>query len=211
MTAVPDPTAEKIKPRFRWLRWCRFSLRTMFVIMLVSGVGFGWIAAKVRQANKQRQARIALNAKLMDVIFDFQYAEDGSFHWYDEDFPEHHDEWIKTHQPGPAWLRERIGIEYLATVRGAYLYVPMRWSHEESVEDEDARLLLNFPDLEIVQMDASNLTDDGLKPLVQLKRLEKLTLTSANRITNNGLRLLGEIDSLRELCVTRDAITNDTN
>ena len=52
-TAPPTPP----KPHFRWLQ---FSLRTLMVLMLVLGAGFGWLAYKVNQAREQREAGEAI-------------------------------------------------------------------------------------------------------------------------------------------------------
>ena len=39
-------------PRRRWLQ---FSLRTLMVVMLVFGCGFGWFAYKIKRAREQRE------------------------------------------------------------------------------------------------------------------------------------------------------------
>lgn len=50
MTTAPTTTP---KPRRRWFQ---FSLRTMLVLMLAFGCGFGWLGMKVKQAREQREA-----------------------------------------------------------------------------------------------------------------------------------------------------------
>jgi hypothetical protein len=37
-------------------RWFQYSLRTLLVLMLVFGCGFGWLGMKVKQAREQREA-----------------------------------------------------------------------------------------------------------------------------------------------------------
>jgi hypothetical protein len=44
---VTATTPTTPKPRRRWLQ---FSLRTLMVLMLVFGAGFGWFARKVQHA-----------------------------------------------------------------------------------------------------------------------------------------------------------------
>ncbi len=51
MTMTQPPTTPK--PRRRWLQ---FSLRTLMVLMLVFGCGFGWAGVKLKQAREQRGA-----------------------------------------------------------------------------------------------------------------------------------------------------------
>ncbi len=50
-----EPTTPK--PRRRWLQ---FSLRTMLVLVLLLGVGFGWFAREVQKARAQREAAKAI-------------------------------------------------------------------------------------------------------------------------------------------------------
>ena len=37
-------------------RWLQFSIRSMLLLMVVSGLGFGWLQWKLKQAEKQREA-----------------------------------------------------------------------------------------------------------------------------------------------------------
>ena len=53
-TAEPSTTP---KPRRRWLQ---FSLRTLMVLMLVLGCGFGWLAYEIKMVREQREAVTAI-------------------------------------------------------------------------------------------------------------------------------------------------------
>ena len=54
MTTTPPSTP---KPRRRWLQ---FSLRTLVVLMLLLGAGFGWLAHEVDRARTQQKAVAAI-------------------------------------------------------------------------------------------------------------------------------------------------------
>src|SRR4051794_11935806 len=86
-------------------RWSSFSLRTLLVFVTVASVGFGYFAHKLRQAERQRAAVEALRiAGGRLVRYDYQIDSDGNDL---PGFPE---------PPGPAWLLDRLGIDFLANV-----------------------------------------------------------------------------------------------
>ena len=55
------------KPRRRWLQ---FSLRTLLVLMLVCGAGFGWLAHQVDRARAQKRAAVEIEKLWASVEFE---------------------------------------------------------------------------------------------------------------------------------------------
>ena len=49
-------------------RWLQFSLRTLMVLMLVLGCGFGWFARKLQQARMQREAVAAIKCTVLSRL-----------------------------------------------------------------------------------------------------------------------------------------------
>ncbi len=81
-------------------RRSRHSLRALLVLVLLSSVGIAWLAIKVQQARRQRQAADALQSLGGFVLYD--YEPDGAAQVVEP--------------PGPAWLRELLGQYFFTRV-----------------------------------------------------------------------------------------------
>lgn len=164
----------------RWSRHFRFSLRTLFALALVAGPLFAWIHRAHQQ--RDRIAGMANSNPGAVVLYDYQLHADGTLN-------------KPAKPPGPEWLRERIGVDYLADVEGVDLFYPT---------DADMRQLASFPNLRRIHCERSlDLTDAGLEPLLKLKRLTFLVLGEPDQITDAGLRTLGQMKSLTDLRLHR--------
>jgi hypothetical protein len=76
----------------------------------------------------------------------------------------------------------------------------------------DSTLLLickTLPELQELGLNDAAVTDDGLKSLPALKKLETLRLNDATAITDDGIRTLSKISSLKSLGLDRTKITDD--
>jgi hypothetical protein len=120
--------------------------------------------------------------------------------------------------PGPAWLRDFVGVEYFQDV--VYISLAERVASEG---DADAKLIAALPKLEYLDMgycnltdealqhlggittlrvldvDRNELTDDGLRHLSRSAKLESLNLYGIHQIHGPGLRHLAGLKSLKEL------------
>ncbi|REK18197.1 MAG: hypothetical protein DWQ37_04740 [Planctomycetota bacterium] len=164
--------------RFRPL--LRFRLRTLFVLAVVVGLVFAWIHAGREQ--RERVAGMTKSNPSAVVLYDYELHDDGTLNRPGE-------------PPGPVWLRERIGVDYLADVAGVDLMYPT---------DADIAHLARFPNLRRLHFERSiDLTDAGLEPLLDLKQLEFLVLGEPDQITDAGLRTLGQMKSLADLRLHR--------
>jgi hypothetical protein len=102
--------------------------------------------------------------------------------------------------PGPAWLRNLLGIDYLDHVTAAYF-------DGYSFADADLEHLKGLPDLDYLRIVSSNVTDAGLVNLKYLHQLKNLELTS-EKVTDAGLVHLHPLGALTELtldCSITDA------
>jgi len=93
--------------------------------------------------------------------------------------------------PGPRWLRERVGVDSLASVTGADMFYPT---------DADMTAIARLPKLRRLLMERCiDLTDAGLKSVGGMTSLEYLVLGEADQITDAGLLELARLANLKEL------------
>ena len=98
MASEPD----KPKPKRRF--W-QCSLRTLFALLTVSSVCFGWFGWKVHRANEQKKAKEWV-------------GKIGGATWYDYEFDENGRPIDDPVPPGPKWLVELLGVEFFNEVSG---------------------------------------------------------------------------------------------
>jgi hypothetical protein len=156
-------------------RWFRYSLRTLMVFILLATVPMSWLAVKMRQARKQRQAVEAI-VKL------------GGSLAYDTDISK---------APAPKWLSRLLGDDFFSTpVRVHFPSVP--------VTDADLEPVEGLTQLRELFLSGSQITDAGLERLKELRQLEQLDL-SATQVTDAGLKHLDGAAQLQmlNLCGTR--------
>lgn len=162
-----NPSSLNTRGRFR------FSLRAMLVLVALVGLVLGW----VHRARDQRQAAARLQKSNPNaaVLYDYEVGADGRL----QESPK---------PPGPEWLRERLGVDYLSSVVGADLFY---------ATDADLKCLRRLPNLRRLYLARSiDVTDAGLKHLEGLKKLKLLVLDDADQVTDEGLRSLGRLKSL---------------
>src|SRR5690348_2818931 len=89
-------------------RWLRLRLRGLMIIVLVIGVGMGWLSWLIRSARTQRDAVAAIENAEGVVSYDWEWSN-GIDH------------------PGrrpwaPRWLVGLVGVDYFAHVSTAALF-----------------------------------------------------------------------------------------
>ena len=138
-------TTDKPKPRRRWLQ---FSLRTLFLVVMVLCV---WLAVITKQTRDQRLSVEAIRKVGGDVV----YA-----HVLEQSDP-----------PGPGWLRRLIGDEYFFSVSILEL------NHSE-VGDRDLAAIMRLTNIKRLYISNPQITDAGLLHLQGLTELRVLDLGS---------------------------------
>ncbi|HEY2157118.1 MAG TPA: hypothetical protein VGH33_15935, partial [Isosphaeraceae bacterium] len=133
-TSEPAPEPRSEPPRGwlrRRLRRLRIVVRTMLVLVLLAGLGLGWIAEKIRRANLQRAAAQAVVGLKGSVEYGNKFRLEA---------------WGFKQMLGPpprhAWLRAWLGDDLFDTVTRVTFY------YQEAVTDADMALLDAFPELE---------------------------------------------------------------
>jgi hypothetical protein len=197
------------KPRRRWLR---FSLRAMMMVMLAFGLGFGWIAMKVRQAREQRQAIEAIE-KLGGSVWCFPTSDGigrkvltlverltGEELYVDA---------VQVSLPGKA-VRDG-GLSYLSGFTGLRQLFVRNVGPGACRPSEITKVgmthLQGLTELERLYMNNIGVTDDGLgylRGLTQLKHLE----VGATDVTDAGLKHLHGLTQLEGLNLSMTEVTD---
>lgn len=164
-------------------RWCQFSLASLLLVTTVLAVCLGiWVDGA------RRQQRVIQLIEERGGSFGYSYEMKSGAG--------------KPALPGPAWLRDRLGIDYFDHVQGV-------WLEGESVTDADlAALADDLPRLTRLDIEhAANVTDAGLAHLAALHDLDGLTL-DCPQITDAGLAHLEGLHRLDNVFLRSDHITD---
>ena len=184
--------------------WFRVSLRLLFLLMVVVGLVLAPVAARVRQASKQRIARAALDnhnwfVPLGSEIDRFSRASKS------------------IEKPVlPAWLRGPLGEDFFTDVQYArspsYESPSYESPGDTSPGDKDQALSRDYryvADLHGLQkLELYRATNENLSQLQYLSKVEWLVLEQCS-ITDEGLRYLHRYQRLRGLTIHETPSTDD--
>lgn len=171
-----------------WIRrWLRFSLRTFFLLLTLFAV---WLGVMTHRAREQGNAVSVINSLGGTVQYDYEFEADWNF------LPH-------AKPPGPKWLRGVIGPDF-----GTNVVIVNYWRNGTPgiATDKDLSVLLSLPRLRDLRLGSSPaITDDGLKNIGRLSRLESLDLSDTG-ITDDGLAHLSHSGRLSYLFLVRCGI-----
>ena len=181
--ATAQPTAHA-KPR---RRWPRFSLRTMLLAVALLGA---WLAVMANRANRQRKAVEAVNSAGGEAYYDYQANEDG-FRAEGNGRP-----------PGPAWLRNLVGIDYLATAVGVTI--------DTDIADDRFRAAMDgLPQLKCAVLAGSGATNATLAHIADMPHLVSLSVFNSS-ITDSGWENLDHASHLAQLTLQGSNVDDAT-
>jgi hypothetical protein len=145
-----------LKPKRRWFQ---FSLATLFLVTTALAISLSiWTS----RARKQQQAVKAIREHGGSVAYSYETKKGPG----------------PPTPPGPQWVRDSLGIDYLDHVVVANLT-------GDTFTDADLELLQGLPRLEYLFLQSANITDAGLANLDAFPRLDRLIVDS-NKITDVG-------------------------
>jgi hypothetical protein len=191
--------------RHPWWSYLRLSTRALLVLVLLLACWLAWV---VRATRHQRDAVAAVKKAGGFVQYDWE--------WKDGDYVQG-----PRRSPGPRWLVDRIGIDYVSSVTfvnlmhgsdGDLLHVGNLSRlerlnlHGAPVTDVGLASLQGLAHLQVLDLDETQVTDDGLIYLKGMASLKCLGLSKTG-VTDVGLDHLKGLQSLRELILYDGRIT----
>jgi hypothetical protein len=162
-------------------RFFRFSLRTLFVLVLLTSLGGIWIRVKTRTAERQQKAAEVIRELGGTSLYDWQL--DG-----------------RAEPPGPAWMETLLGVNLFTSVAKVSFSATR-------VTDSDLSCLRDVPDLVMLRLDDTQVTDAGLEHIGALKQLCVLWLSNT-KISDAGLKQLIGLRNLQLLMLSDTQITD---
>jgi hypothetical protein len=187
------------KPKHRWFQ---YSLRTLLVFVTLCAFACSWLAVKMRQAERQREAATAIEKLGGDI------------------------EWDNKASGWPTWLRKVLGDDFFNSVSWVSLSYTgttdaglehlKRFSQLRSlsliytrrVTDAGLGYVKGLSQLQELDLSAANITDAGLEHLKGLNQLQDLLLRWTP-VTDAGLEHLRRLSQLRSLDLTGTQVTDE--
>ena len=171
-------------------RWLRFSLRSMFLTLLVAALFFGFVS---NRAQRQKRAAQAIAASGGWFKYDFQVAN--------QPVPK-----------GPLVLRTMLGKDYFAklvqaTIVADTAYVADAYALQrieivgKAVDESLLSSFTKLSDLRELHIRDGSITEKGLSEIAKLKQLEVLDL-AGTQLEGTSLQSLNKLPNLRELVLS---------
>jgi hypothetical protein len=157
----------------------RFTIRTLLVLIAVLAVV---LAVYVNGANRQRRAVAKLQELHVSVQYDYQLSRSNE-------------------PPGPAWLRDLLGIDYFDNVVDV--------GGSARIRDKDLAILHEFPRLCMVDLSSWHVSGASLVQLCGLPELAHISLGPFNA-TDEALAVLGTLTQLNSLSVVCEVPDDDS-
>ena len=159
MAIDPMPAAGQPEPRKHKLRWYQFSLRSLMIFVTLWAIPCSWLGVKMKQAREQRAAVEWIEGLGGSVGYDYQLDASGKQ--------------IKgAIPPGPAWVRELLGDDFLTRVAVVVL-------RKSRVTGTGLERLKGIAQLRILVLDHTVVTDGDLERVKSLPKLEYLSTSRA--------------------------------
>jgi hypothetical protein len=167
---------------FRWR--FPFGIRSLLVLVIAVVIPCGWLAMRMEQAKKQREAVEGIKKVGGWVWYDYQI--DTSFSWLREAEPSER-----------SWLRKLVGDDFFEDVVCAGVF----W-------DDGMQYLTGLPELKSLNLGSTQVTDTGLEHLRGLTQLRQLSVSSTG-LTDTGMEHLAGLSQLEWLNLGGTQITDE--
>lgn len=169
-------TDQLITPKIQ-RRWYQYSLRTLMIVVTLFAVACSWLAVKMQQAKRQREAVETIEKLGGMVCYDYEWDSGSGYR-------------IKgAKPPGPAWLRKVLGDDIFCSVN----FVDIHETYLDTVMEHLKKL--NY----LKWLALRGATNDGLKHIIkELSQLQYLSLWE-NKFTNEGLEKLNDMKKLQHI------------
>ncbi|MGD0900670.1 MAG: hypothetical protein ABR915_22790 [Thermoguttaceae bacterium] len=165
------------RPRLRF----QYSIRSLLVLTVAVAVPCSWLSREMKRAREQKEAVAAIEKAGGYVSHDYEVGALGA-------------SIVGAEPPGPPWLRNLLGEEFLASVDYA----------SPGTELESIKRL---PQLRELYLAGARITDDGLAALGALTQLQVLILTGTG-VSDAGLEHIRGLRQLQVLWLGRTGVTD---
>jgi hypothetical protein len=212
-------------------RWFRFSLRTLFVLVTVLGI---WLGIQVDAARRQKEAVTAILKSGGTIWFDYQIRmTTPSGGWGQSDAPPPGPAWLRKlvgddyfrtakvagigDTTGEATIAESDFAQVAQLPELEILAIDnVQICGKKSgvirpIHDDDFVVLERLTKigcLELTFARSGSFTDNGLKHIQHLSRLDQLNLTNCD-VTDAGLQYLKGLTKLKKLLLVGTQVTDD--
>jgi len=192
-------------------RWLQFSLR--FLLLAVTALCV-WLAVVSNRARSQKLAVDRVQQLGGGIAFDYQF--DAHLNWRKD-----------PKLPAPVWLIDLIGEDYarsvtivnfdngsdptnddLAAVEGFSDLKQLTLTNRKRISDDGLRHIAGLSKLEVLVLSGTNVQDEGLRRLTNLQNLKGLTLDNTP-LTDSGLKYIVQLSNLKWLHLSNTRITDD--
>jgi hypothetical protein len=190
---MPRPFANIVALLTPKRRWAQFSLGSMLIVITALCV---WLALLVNRANRQRHAVGEVRRLGGTALYDYQIRDSGS------------GPFAPRKRPGPTWLRNAVGVDYVATAVGVYVIGRDSVSSTLPVLKDLPHLRMLMLGLNESPVGDQTIVEVGFPYLQRLKSLRTLEL-DGNVITDDSVRHLYGMSSLHELVLSRTLVTDE--
>jgi hypothetical protein len=194
-------------PRYK-LRWYQYSLRSLFLVTLLASIGMSFVAVRMQRAREQK-ALVAAIERTGGCV-DYDYQVDGP-----------RTPGLNSQPPGPAWLRQVLGIDFFADVVRADVDTDSAMKYlkgfprlhtlalyRPEVTDAGMAYLDGLPQLQAFSVNGTRVTEAGLKHLKSLPRLHTVALLSSP-FTDASLEQMKSLTQLDLLVLDRTKVTDE--
>jgi hypothetical protein len=158
-------------------RCFQFTIRSLLALAVAVAIPCGWFAAEMKAAWEQKAATEAI-VKLGGAVA-----------------------WPESQVPGPPWLRNLVGDDLLVNVT----LVSLR--RRPGFDDAVLTRVEELPQLEMLDLSNTAVTDAGLKHLESLARLGYLDL-AGTQVSDAGLEHLKGLRELRRLWLSHAKVSD---
>lgn len=176
----------------------RFSLRTALVLVTIICI---WCAWWVHTAKRQKQAVAAVSDYGGWVYYDYQFDE-GAI----QATPSNESPW-------PAWVVETFGVDMLHNVAEVNLVYNDDGGRRLETQNKHDRIiphLESFPNLRRLFLHSTQVTDKTMPHIARLKKLEVFFVWDARGLSDEGIRYLAGLKRLENIHISDSRIGDES-
>ncbi len=168
----------------------QFSILSLLLLVVVVAIPCSWLATETKQARKQQEAVKGIRKAGGTLSYDYEFDPSDNGNWIGHATP-----------PGPAWLRNSLGDDLLASV------TRIEFPPNSEVTDAMLEDIGGLAQLRALSLGYTTVDDIGLKHLKGLVQLQSLFL-NGTAVSDAGLEHLKGLVQLPSLFLHGTEVTD---